>query len=202
MAAEAWSCLCSVSHAGQRYLCLSKIQPGTSTRIHVTNANEVWRTDPLEEALEDWDVVRNVTSHILVEKLREKFQSSAPVLDLQGSIANMSFQVDSGKVSLDLLKAPVSEARALVQEVLFDLSDRVTSLEGLLKERVDSAATSISPVKQSQKNNQLLIPDLNARKKGYGGSSSQVKKRLPGESLINPGSKRKKAAKGVDFDES
>ncbi|CAJ0940455.1 unnamed protein product [Ranitomeya imitator] len=184
MAAEAWSCLCSVSHAGQRYLCLSKIQPGTSTRIHVTNANEVWRTDPLEEALEDWDVVRNVTSHILVEKLREKFQSSAPVLDLQGSIANMSFQVDSGKVSLDLLKAPVSEARALVQE------------------RVDSAATSISPVKQSQKNNQLLIPDLNARKKGYGGSSSQVKKRLPGESLINPGSKRKKAAKGVDFDES
>ncbi|XP_077140744.1 protein PAXX isoform X2 [Ranitomeya variabilis] len=168
----------------------------------VTNANEVWRTDPLEEALEDWDVVRNVTSHDLVEKLREKFQSSAPVLDLQGCIANMSFQVDSGKVSLDLLKAPVSEARALVQEVLFDLSDRVTSLEGLLKERVDSTATAISPVKQSQKNNQLLIPDLNARKKGYGGSSSQVKKRLPGESLINPGSKRKKAAKGVDFDES
>ncbi|XP_073496730.1 protein PAXX [Phyllobates terribilis] len=200
MAAEAWSCLCSVSHAGQRYLCLSKIQPGT--RIHVTNANEVWRTDPVEEALEDWDAVRNLTSHDLLEKLREKFQSSAPVLDLQGSIANLSFQVDSGKVSLDLLKAPVSEARAMVQEVLFDLSDRVTSLEGIFKERMDSAATPVSPVKQSQKNHLLLIPDLNARKKGFGGSSSQVKKRLPGESLINPGCKRKKAAKGVDFDES
>ncbi|KAM4020481.1 protein PAXX [Anomaloglossus baeobatrachus] len=202
MAAEAWSSLCSVSHGGQRYLCLSKIQPGTSARIHVTNANEVWRTDPIEEAMEDWDAVRNVTSRDLLEKLREKFQSSAPVLELQGSIASLSFQVDSRKVSLDLLKAPISEARALVQEVLFDLSDRVTSLEALLKEREDSAATSVSPAKQSQKKHPLLIPDMNARKKGYGGSSAQVKKRRPGESLINPGCKRKKAAQGVDFEES
>nr|KAG8539023.1 hypothetical protein GDO81_021601 [Engystomops pustulosus] len=131
----------------------------------VTNGNEVWRTDPVEEALEDWDAVRNVTSRELVDKLREKFQNSAPVLDVQGSIATLTFQVDSGKVTLDLLKLPISEARAQVQEVLFDLSDCVRSLEAQLK-------------------------DVDPRKKGLGGSSARVKKRLPGESLINPGSKR------------
>nr|KAG8539021.1 hypothetical protein GDO81_021601 [Engystomops pustulosus] len=156
----------------------------------VTNGNEVWRTDPVEEALEDWDAVRNVTSRELVDKLREKFQNSAPVLDVQGSIATLTFQVDSGKVTLDLLKLPISEARAQVQEVLFDLSDCVRSLEAQLKDREGSAAASASPVKQSQRNHLLLIPDVDPRKKGLGGSSARVKKRLPGESLINPGSKR------------
>ncbi|KAG8539019.1 hypothetical protein GDO81_021602, partial [Engystomops pustulosus] len=118
---------------------------------------------------------------------REKFQNSAPVLDVQGSIATLTFQVDSGKVTLDLLKLPISEARAQVQEVLFDLSDCVRSLEAQLKE--GSAAASASPVKQSQRNHLLLIPDVDPRKKGLGGSSARVKKRLPGESLINPGSK-------------
>lgn len=202
MAADPWCTLCTVSHGGQRYLCLSRAQAGTDARIHVTNGNEVWKTDPIEEALEDWDAVRNVTLCDLVDKLREKFQNSAPVLDVQGSIASLSFQVDSGKVTLDLLKLPVSEARAQVQEMLFDLSDRVRSLETLLKDCQSSVATSISPVKETQKNHLLLIPDINARRKGFGGSSAQVKKRLPGESLINPGCKSKKAAKGVDFEES
>ncbi|XP_071981595.1 protein PAXX [Engystomops pustulosus] len=202
MDAEPWCPLCTASHANQRYLCLTRIQTGTSTRIHVTNGNEVWRTDPVEEALEDWDAVRNVTSRELVDKLREKFQNSAPVLDVQGSIATLTFQVDSGKVTLDLLKLPISEARAQVQEVLFDLSDCVRSLEAQLKDREGSAAASASPVKQSQRNHLLLIPDVDPRKKGLGGSSARVKKRLPGESLINPGSKRKKEAKGVDFEES
>ncbi|XP_040260791.1 protein PAXX [Bufo bufo] len=198
MEAEPWSTLCTVSHASQRYLCLCRVQTGTDLRIHVTNSNEVWRTDPIEEALEEWDAVRNVTSRDLVSKLREHFQSSPPLLEVQGSIASLSFQVDSGKFSLDLLKVPISEARAQVQDVLFHLSDRVRSLEALLKDREDSAAPSVSPAKQSQRNQLLLIPDV--RKKGFGGSSSQVKKRLPGESLINPGCKSKKAAKGVDFE--
>ncbi|XP_056394170.1 protein PAXX isoform X2 [Hyla sarda] len=197
MAAEPWCPLCPISHGGQRYLCLYRIQPGNNIRIHVTNGNEVWRTDPIEEALEEWDAVRNVTSHELVDKLREKFQNSSPGLEMQGSIASMSFQVDSKKVSLDLLKLPVSEARAQVQEVLFDLSDRVTSLEVLLKDKEGISATSLSPVKQSQKNQMLLIPDVSARRRGNGGSSAQVKKRLPGESIINPGCKRLHSGLGL-----
>ncbi|CAN2390218.1 PAXX [Pristimantis euphronides] len=200
MATEPWSVLGTLSHASQRYLCFSRAQPGL--RIHVTNGNEVWRTDAVEEALEDWDAVHIGTSRHLVDNLREKFQNSPPLLEMQGSIAGLSFQVDSRKVTMDLLKLPISEARAQLQEVLFDLSDCVRNLEVLLKEREAGAASSTSPAKESQKNHLLLIPDVNTRKKGFQGSSAQVKKRLPGESLINPGCKSKKAAKGVDFEEA
>nr|KAG8539022.1 hypothetical protein GDO81_021601 [Engystomops pustulosus] len=122
----------------------------------VTNGNEVWRTDPVEEALEDWDAVRNVTSRELVDKLREKFQNSAPVLDVQGSIATLTFQVDSGKVTLDLLKLPISEARAQVQEVLFDLSDCVRSLEAQLKGTVSIYTNNICFIASTSMYNMVI----------------------------------------------
>ncbi|OCT66942.1 hypothetical protein XELAEV_18038224mg [Xenopus laevis] len=66
----------------------------------------------------------------------------------------------------------------------------------------EGAPTSASPVKVSQTPQSLLFQDLDSRKKGYGTSAPQLKKRIPGESLINPGSKSKKAARGVDFDDA
>ncbi|KAM9326682.1 protein PAXX [Gastrophryne carolinensis] len=200
-----WSPLGTLSYNGQRYLCHCRAQTPTdnsTVQIHVTNGNEVWRSDAAEEALEQWDALHSLSSQKLIEKLRENWQCNTPILDMQGSLATLSVSGDSGKVTLDLLKLPVSEARAHVQEVLFDLTDRVWSLEKQLKAAEAEAATSNSPVKPSQRNHLMLIPDVDVRKKGYGGSQTQAKKRVPGESLINPGCKRKKAAKGVDFDES
>ncbi|XP_075041478.1 protein PAXX [Mixophyes fleayi] len=200
--AGGWSPLCTLSQAGQRFLCLYQLEAGSRGRIHITNGSEVWRTDPIEEALEEWDAVRGLTSQELVGKLRETFQKRVPVLEMQGSLASLSVPVDSGNVTLDLLKLPVSEARTHVQEVLFDFTDRMRALENLLKAAEASGAASGSPGKPSQRNHLVLIPDVDARRKGFGGSGSQVKKRVPGESLINPGCKSKKAAKGVAFEES
>ncbi|XP_068104879.1 protein PAXX [Hyperolius riggenbachi] len=201
MEAGQWSPLCTLIHASQRYLChcRAQAQAGSSLPIHVTNGNEVWRSDETEEALEEWDAVRGLTSQGLTEKLRETFKQNTPVLEMQGSLASLSFPVDSGKVTLDLLRLPVSEARAHVQELLFDLTDRVFSLEKQLKATEDSSTPSVSPVKPSQRNRLVHIPDVDVRKRG---SVTQAKKRTRGESLINPGSKSKKAARGVDFDES
>ncbi|KAM5146317.1 protein PAXX isoform 2-T2 [Mantella aurantiaca] len=191
MEVRQWSPLCTLIYASQRYLCHCKAaQAGSNLQIHVTNGNEVWRSDATEETLEEWDAVRSLTSQELVDKLRETFQNNTPVLDMQGSLASLSIPVDSGKVTLDLLKLPVSEARAHVQQVLFDLVDRVWNLEKQLKAAEASVAPSRSPVKPSQKNHLLLIPDVDARKKGFAGSVTQVKKRVRGESLINPGCKR------------
>ncbi|XP_063792239.1 protein PAXX isoform X2 [Pseudophryne corroboree] len=202
-AAEGWSPVSAILHAGQRYLCLTRLPAaGGGVQLHITNGNEVWRTDPIEEALEEWDAARRMTSQELVSKLRETFQNRAPVLEMQGSLASLSIPSDSGNVALDLTKLPVSEARAHVQEALFDLADRVRGLENRLKAAEGSVSASVSPVKQSERNHLVHIPDVDARMKGYGGSVSQAKKRVPGESLINPGCKSKKAAKGVDFEES
>ncbi|XP_077333250.1 protein PAXX [Lithobates pipiens] len=204
MEAGQWSPLCTLNYASQRYLCHCKAptQAGSTLQIHVTNGIEVWRSDATEEMLEEWDAVRSLLSQELVEKLRETFQQNTPVLDIQGSLASLSIPVNSKKVTLDLLKLPISEARAHVQQVLFDLVDRAWNLDKQLKAAESSVAPSNSPVKPSQKNHSLLIPDVDYRKKGFAGSVTQVKKRIPGESLINPGCKSKKIAKGVDFEES
>ncbi|XP_063792238.1 protein PAXX isoform X1 [Pseudophryne corroboree] len=233
-AAEGWSPVSAILHAGQRYLCLTRLPAaGGGVQLHITNGNEVWRTDPIEEALEEWssqplvsagwrlcrlfrlmfllsgcrsqDDLTGAGEQTAVRTLflhRETFQNRAPVLEMQGSLASLSIPSDSGNVALDLTKLPVSEARAHVQEALFDLADRVRGLENRLKAAEGSVSASVSPVKQSERNHLVHIPDVDARMKGYGGSVSQAKKRVPGESLINPGCKSKKAAKGVDFEES
>ncbi|KAM4696617.1 protein PAXX [Rhinophrynus dorsalis] len=195
---QAWSAVCSVSYGDERYLvCHSMLD--SAPLLHVTNGIDVWRTDLTEEALEDLSTVLGPLQDS-PERLREKFQCSSPLLDILGSSANLTVHKDSSNVTLNLFKLPVSEATAHLQALLFDLSDRVLVLEKRLIE--GSASTAISPVKQSHSNQLLCIPDIDSRKKGSGGSVSQVKKRVPGESLINPGCKSKKAAKGVDFDDS
>ncbi|XP_018412239.1 PREDICTED: protein PAXX [Nanorana parkeri] len=196
-----WLPLCILKNASHQYFshCRAPSESGRSLQVEVTNGIEAWRLDAAEEALEEWDAVRNLTSQDLVTKLRETFQHSTPVLDMQGSLASLSILVNSGKVTFDLLKLPVSEARAHVHQVLISLTDRIWNLEKQLKAAETNVASSSSPVKQSQHNHFLPIPDVDARKKG---SAGQVKKRMLGESLINPGCKSKKIAKGVDFEES
>ncbi|KAE8582174.1 hypothetical protein XENTR_v10019982 [Xenopus tropicalis] len=197
---QRWFPLATLSHGGQRYLCHGRGGDSSASplSVQVTDGVEVWGADVTEETLEEWSnsppSVQNGA-----EKLRETFRRSSPFLDIQGSSASLLFPKDSANVTLCLFKLPVSEARGHVRSLVFDLSDRVWELEKLQKE--GSAPTSASPVKASQVPQSLLFPDLDSRKKGYGASASQLKKRLPGESLINPGSKSKKAARGVDFEE-
>ncbi|XP_075435189.1 protein PAXX isoform X2 [Ascaphus truei] len=201
-----WSPLCTVSHGGQQYLCHSSslsTQSDGGMQIHVTDGIEVWRAELTEEILEEWKITNSglSPSQDSSEKLRETFQRNAPLLEVQGSLASLTIPLDSGNVTIDLFKVPISEARSHLQAVMFDLADRVRNLEKLLRAAEGTASASVSPVKPTQRNQFLLIPDVEARKQGRGTSASQLKKRVPGESLINPGCRRKKAAKGVDFEE-
>ncbi|XP_044848135.1 protein PAXX isoform X2 [Mauremys mutica] len=52
-----------------------------------------------------------------------------------------------------------------------------------------AAAASCSPEKNQLQSQRLLIPDLSPRKNRGGGSAVTAKRRVPGESLINPGFK-------------
>ncbi|XP_041428220.1 protein PAXX-like isoform X2 [Xenopus laevis] len=197
---QRWFPLATLKYDGQRYLCHGRGGDSSSSPqiVHVTNGAEVWGADVTEETLDEWSNSPQ-SARNGAEKLKETFQCSSPVLDVQGSSAKLLFPKHSGNVTLCLFKLPVSEARAHVQSLIFDLTDRVWELEKLQKE---GAPTSASPVKVSQTPQSLLFQDLDSRKKGYGTSAPQLKKRIPGESLINPGSKSKKAARGVDFDDA
>ncbi|XP_025021733.1 protein PAXX [Python bivittatus] len=114
-------------------------------------------------------------------------------------------QVQDGgqSVTFDLYKASLPEARRQLQDLTFGLVEQVQTLEKHLEESAAAAATSValrSPGKKILPSQTLLEADLSPQKRRGGASPS--KKRLPGESLINPGFRSKKIPTGVDFEDA
>ncbi|XP_061335645.1 LOW QUALITY PROTEIN: protein PAXX [Pezoporus flaviventris] len=67
---------------------------------------------------------------------------------------------------------------------------------------VETLASSCSPKKNTAQNQQQFLPDPKPWKNRGAGSDLPARRKIPGESLINPGFKSKKAPSGVDFEDS
>ncbi|XP_014637854.1 PREDICTED: protein PAXX isoform X3 [Ceratotherium simum simum] len=109
-----------------------------------------------------------------------------------------SLTLSGGPLALDfdLSKVPGQEAASRLQALTLGLAERVCSLERRLAAAEETAA---SPRKSPRLlGPQLFLPDPDPQR---GGAGPGVRRRCPGESLINPGFKSKKPASGVDFDD-
>nr|XP_005513726.1 protein PAXX [Columba livia] len=82
------------------------------------------------------------------------------------------------------------------------MAGHVQSLERRLEAVVETAVSSCSPEKSAARSQQLFLPDPSPRKNRGAVSALPAKRKIPGESLINPGFKSKKAPSGVDFEDS
>ncbi|XP_042333682.1 protein PAXX isoform X4 [Sceloporus undulatus] len=133
----------------------------------------------------------------------EVLAHQTPTLTLRDSVATLCFQDGGQRLAFDLSKVPLSEARKPLQELMFGLVARVHALEERLQERSASAAPSpvSSPEKATLRGQSIFAPDISPAKCKTGAGQASTKKRLPGESLINPGFKSKKKPKGVDFED-
>ncbi|XP_016157960.1 PREDICTED: protein PAXX isoform X3 [Ficedula albicollis] len=67
---------------------------------------------------------------------------------------------------------------------------------------VETLASSCSPEKNAARSQQLFLPDPSPRKSRASDLALPAKRKVPGESLINPGFKSKKAPSGVNFEDS
>nr|XP_056716900.1 protein PAXX [Euleptes europaea] len=196
-----------VQHDGQRFLCFCS--EDAVPRLHVTNACEFWSCDGALDKL-DRQVVSQDGQKISIDdsiaKLREAFEYQTPALTIHDSKAILRFQDSRETLTFDLFKVPLSEARKLAQDLVFDLVERVQKLEKHLKEYALAGAGPLplgSPEKNTLKSQSLFAPEPSPSK-GWGGAGARQmanKKRRPGESLINPGFKSKKMPTGVDFEE-
>ncbi|XP_035747815.1 protein PAXX isoform X3 [Egretta garzetta] len=70
------------------------------------------------------------------------------------------------------------------------MAGRIESLERRL-EVVETLAPSCSPEKNAAWSQQLFLPDPSPRKNRGAGFALPSKRKIPGESLINPGFKRR-----------
>ncbi|XP_030900004.1 protein PAXX isoform X1 [Melopsittacus undulatus] len=176
-----------------RYLCYC--QPGDS--VYVTDALEVWagafgarpslgcRCQPKEHGT----------------KLREALGRGAASLRQGEGPGTLRLQGDAPCSGLELCPLPAGEARSQLRALVFGMAGRIESLERRLSV-VETLASSCSPEKNTAQNHQQLLPDPKPWKNRGAGSALPARRKIPGESLINPGFKSKKAPSGVDFEDS
>ncbi|KAM9217937.1 LOW QUALITY PROTEIN: protein PAXX [Leptosomus discolor] len=204
-----------------RYLCYCRPGPGPGGTVYVTDALEVWagevgarpplgcRCPPEEHGTKlRWVPSRGdpappprVPPSPRPLPRREALGQGGAWLSLGEGKATLRVREEAPCSALDLLKLPVAEARSQLQALVFGMAGRVESLERRL-EVVETAASSCSPEKNAARSQQLFLPDPSPRKNRSAGSALPAKRKIPGESLINPGFKSKKAPSGVDFEDS
>ncbi|NXL67770.1 PAXX protein, partial [Chordeiles acutipennis] len=166
-----------------RYLCYCCPGPGPGPggTVYVTDALEVWAAElgarpPLGCAL----------------------GRGSAALSLGEGKATLRLPDEAPCSALDLWKLPAAEARRQLQALLFGMAGRLESLErrlaGLPKQPADLVQSLSCP--------SLTEADPSSRKGRGAGSAVLAKRKIPGESLINPGFKSKKAPSGVDFEDS
>ncbi|NXC72447.1 PAXX protein, partial [Anhinga anhinga] len=132
---------------------------------------------------------------------REALGRGAAALRLGEGEAALQLRAEALCSALDLFKLPVAEARSQLQELVFGMAERVESLE----RRLGGPWWVLEGDKGRRGGRQLpaaFAAEPNPRKNRGAGSAFPAKRKMPGESLINPGFKSKKAPSGVDFEDS
>ncbi|XP_032563810.1 protein PAXX isoform X1 [Chiroxiphia lanceolata] len=177
-----------------RFLCYCR--PGGA--VYVTDAMEVWAGDlggcpafgcrcPPEE-------------HGAM--LRAALGRGAAELSLGPGSATLRMPDEPRCPAVALAQLPAVEARSQLQALVFGMAGCIETLERRLEAAVETLASSCSPQKNTAQSQQLFLPDRSPRKNRAAGSALPAKRKVPGESLINPGFKSKKAPSGVNFEDS
>ncbi|XP_048821798.1 protein PAXX isoform X2 [Lagopus muta] len=172
-----------------RYLCYCRPAsgPGSAATVYVTDALEMWAARLGGDSPEDG----------FAELSRAALGRGAVSLGLRDGAATLRLR--EGQEALLLPRLPAAEARPQLQALLFAMAARVRDLE----ERLEVLGTlSYSPEKNALQSQQPILPDPSPRKNRAAGSALPAKRKIPGESLINPGFKSKSVPSGVDFEDS
>ncbi|XP_058491577.1 protein PAXX [Solea solea] len=173
-----------------KFLCYTHRKGGTFS-ICLTDAADVWSTEFTDDTLNQFRqkfALRSTEDYIL--KLRSACGSGDVSVVVQDCKAEL--RVRSGDQSVDLTRLERPQAAEEVRELLFRMADDLTQLNTTLK------TSTNSPVK----NHQRRPTEFEPRQQQSSAPSVTVKKRPPGASLINPGTKKKVQATGVAFDDA
>ncbi|NXY39064.1 PAXX protein, partial [Pomatorhinus ruficollis] len=109
----------------------------------------------------------------------------AAALSLGPGSATLRLPEEPRCPALALAQLPAAEARSQLQALVFGMAGCIESLE----RRLEAFGRSCSPEKNTARSQQLFLPDPSPRKSRASGSALPAKRKVAGESLINPGFK-------------
>ncbi|XP_016321640.1 protein PAXX-like [Sinocyclocheilus anshuiensis] len=174
-----------------KYVFFTQKRSAGDISIGFTNGEDVWKTYLSEENLSRLFKTFSLKStEDYTFKLKCACKAGRAFVKLQEDSAVLHLGAEPTDLSLSLPKLTDSEGKTEVKDLLFKMADSLQQLES------QGSTYSFSPVKSPQKRSAEFEP-----RKQHKGPVVAVRKRLPGDSLINPGTKRKKPATGVAFDD-
>ncbi|XP_059404384.1 protein PAXX-like [Carassius carassius] len=190
---ESKSVLCTLldKNDQSKYVFFTQKRSAGDVSIGFTNGEDVWKTCHSEENLSQLFKKFSLKStEDYTFKLKCACKAGRAFVKLQEDSAALHLGAEPTDLSLSLLKLTDSEGKTEVKDLLFKMADSLQQLES------QGSTSSFNPVKSPQKRSTEFEP-----RKQHKGPVVAVRKRFPGDSLINPGTKRKKPATGVAFDD-
>lgn len=196
-------CILPAGSGSPRLVCYCEPESGgdgdrDDFNLYVTDAAELWSTCFSPDSLATLKARFGLSgAEDIHSRFRAACQQQAVTVSLQEDRASMTLSGDTSALAFDLSKVPSPEAAPRLQALTLSLAERVCDLERRL---AGAGETTSSPRKNTQPaGTQFFLPELDHQR---GSAGPGVRRRCPGESLINPGFKSKKPAGGVDFDET
>ncbi|KAF5923748.1 hypothetical protein HPG69_014204 [Diceros bicornis minor] len=180
-----------------RFVCYYEEEgSGAGFNLYVTDAAELWSTCFTPDSLAALVGNGAPGGGLTASGTPAACEQQAVTFTLQEDRGSLTLSGGPLALDFDLSKVPGQEAASRLQALTLGLAERVCSLERRLAAAEETAA---SPRKSPRLlGPQLFLPDPDPQR---GGPGPGVRRRCPGESLINPGFKSKKPASGVDFDD-
>ncbi|KAI8788774.1 protein paxx [Biomphalaria glabrata] len=182
-----------VTNGRQQYVCLTKTYLKVFI-IEVTNGNDLWLINLDDSNIEELIELNDVASvDTFLQIIRNGFSSSGTIsLACIGNKMQLTFVKDTSSVTLDLFEPKASEKKLELQSVVLSLAMRVSQLETEL-----SSANDQIKVFKDQKSS---ITSMMASSPAKNSITAKAKGTKVGMSVVNPSSRKRKAAAGVVFD--
>lgn len=139
-------------------------------------------------------MIQNINFKMLSFCCRNGFQNGDLSVAAMGNKVTLTIGKGSSPINLDLFEAKAADKRTELQTVLFRLAESAT----LLSADLDKNKQLVETLKAQQgATKPTAFMDLGPKK---GLNPAKAKQKQAGMSVINPTSKKRKAAQGVVFD--
>lgn len=186
-----------VENGRQKFLCFSRLADANDAWVlMVTDGADAWKMEYDEEGLEaQRDLVNVSTTDAFLTRVRSGFNSGDLSVALVGTKLTLTVGKGAAAMDFDLFEAKAAEKKTELQAVLFRLAEQTSVLETKLL-AANQSLEKLRAQKTSGGGVSSLM-DLGTKKVGAQG---KAKPRKTGMSVVNPASRKRKAATGVVFD--
>ncbi|ESO87659.1 hypothetical protein LOTGIDRAFT_234912 [Lottia gigantea] len=185
----------TIQNGDEKYLCFTTFD--LQWTICVTDGVNVWRLSVDEDDFQTHKELTNIDKDdAFCSKIRNGFVAGDISVAKVGTKMKLSIGKGTSSIAFDLYEAKAADKKTDMKNVLFRLAEKAINLE----QKLSVANQKIDKLQLEKSANKGTNPIFDTGSKRGAAASSKAKPKKAGMSVVNPNSKKRKAATGVVFD--